>query len=192
MTFLYTSSSNQNFGWWNAYAVEALASEGVKMSLNLGVPDYDKPFFESAIVAAENTLRKWQPYFQQPDGSWLFDLHYYGVSGEAHLTTDNPLDANGMILVALTYLAGFESGRNATLSWQFASWAQRTAGWILSRQERNLGWVSGGFYNNGVNETIYSDSNARAVFGLVIYTSQIDSMASNPDPSRLRLSFWIS
>jgi hypothetical protein len=184
-TFLYTSPSNQNFGWWNAFAVEAIASVGVKMILQSGISDRDTSFFLSAMGNAEYTIRKWQPYFQQPDGSWLFDLHYYGVSGETHSTTDNPLDANAMMLVALTFLASYERIHNfMDLSQQLALWAQRTAGWILSRQERSLGWVSGGFYNNGVNETIFSDSNARAVFGLVIYASQIDSMVSNPEPSR--------
>ncbi|HKM75592.1 MAG TPA: hypothetical protein VJZ32_04170 [Candidatus Bathyarchaeia archaeon] len=192
MTFSYLDPTgrfiSQDFGWWNAFAAEAIAISSVRMLLSPDLDPQSKTLYLNATEMVEKIITKWEPVSAQADGSWMFAYPYVGQ--------DNSLDANAMMLTALTYLASFEQTRGDPLHQvsQFTTWSSQIAGWILARQETKLLWLRGGFYNDGANQTMYTDSNARAVFALITYANQIGTLSSNPSPTRLEvltaLQFW--
>ncbi|MFI5448759.1 MAG: hypothetical protein ACHQ03_03180 [Candidatus Bathyarchaeia archaeon] len=179
---------SQDFGWWNAFAAEAIAISSVRMLLSPNLDLQSKTLYLNATAMVEKIIMKWGSVFAQSDGSWMFAYPFIGQ--------DNSLDANAMMLTALTILASFEQSRGDPLHQvsRFTTWSSQIAGWILARQEKQVLWLRGGFYNDGANQTMYSDSNARAVFALITYANQIVTLSSNGSPSKLEvltaLQFW--
>jgi len=179
---------SEDFGWWNAFAAEAIAISAARMLSNPQLDPSSKILYLNATEIVERMIGKWAPVFAQADGSWRFGYPFTGQ--------DNSLDANAMMLTALTVLASYEQVRgdpNHQLT-QLTRWASGIAEWIMSRQEKRLLWLRGGFYNDGTNQTMYTDSNARAVFALITYADQIKSLASNGSSIRNQvlaaLQFW--
>jgi len=179
---------SSDFGWWNAFAAEAIAISAVRMLASPNLDPQSRILYQNATQTIEKVIVKWGPIFAKSDGSWMFMYPFIGQ--------DNSLDANAMMLTALVALAAFEQSRGdpTNVVPRFTEWSSALAGWILGRQEKHLLWLRGGFYNDGANQTMYSDANARAVFALITYANQIGRLSANGSPTKLQvltaLQFW--
>ncbi len=177
------------FYFWDAAIVEGLAIVAAKMRWDrrLGVPAADFAYYDGVKNVVEDFLDTWQPNTQQPDGAWL--LRYEGSA------PDTQVAENGMILAALTALSYYERNLgNTQSSSKYARWAQLTAKWLLTRQERrpDRNWLTGGgyggFYNNKDDVVQYSAANGRAVFSLALYGLNIESIVDQPSPNRAAIA----
>jgi hypothetical protein len=175
--------------FWDAAVLEGLSVVAAKLrwDTSLGIPSADFGYLDTIKSTVEEIINTWQPKSQQTDGSWLID--YPGP------TQDTQIAENGMILAALVALSSYEMKlNNQGLSAQYAGWAQTTAHWILTRQERHTdrNWPNGGgyggFYNNGEPADQRSAPNGRAAFGLVMYGLNIESLVSRPNPDRAAIN----
>jgi len=162
--------------YWNAYAVEGLAFSAFHMRLSATL-ESEKIIFNRAENAAAACIEEWHERSQQPDGRWIFS--YSDAADHAEV------DENGMILTALLYLALYErywgDQENART---YTDWAEKTAVWILSRQEKDSSsWAYGGFYHDESESIQYTDSNGRAIFGLTAYLRTINSLTRQTEPT---------
>jgi hypothetical protein len=172
--------------YWNAYAVEGLAFAAFQMRLSTTL-DSEKIFFNQARNAAVACIEEWHGKSQQSDGRWIFS--YPDANDHAEI------DENGMILTALLYLALYELhwGDRGNMR-TYTDWAEKTALWILSRQEmKKSSWAYGGFYHDETNNAQYTDSNGRAMFGLTSYLRTITSLRNQTEPtfSNVRASIYV-
>ena len=180
--------TSEEFYFWNAAVLEGLSFVAVKMRWNkfIGVPGADFPYYDGVKNAVRSCVDRWQPTAQQSDGSWIFT--YVTAQGS---TRDNQIAENGMILAALVALSYYEQNLgNRDSALKYAGWAQATARWLMSRQERrpDRSWSDGGgyggLYNNKEDVTQFSAANGRAIFGLAMYGLNIEAIVQQPKPNR--------
>jgi len=172
--------------YWNAYAIEGLAFAAFQMRLSATL-ESEKNFYNQARNAAKECIEKWQDSSRQSDGRWIFS--YLDSSDHAEI------DENGMMLTALLYLALYEKyWGDAETAGTYTDWAEKTALWILSRQETNkASWAYGGFYHDETKNAQYSDSNGRAMFGLTSYLRTITTLTNqtNSTFANVRTSIYV-
>lgn len=177
--------------FWDAAVLEGLAITAAKMRWNhiINVPANDFGYYDNVVKTLETSLETWRTS-QNPDGSWT--LSYETENG---VTRDTRIAENGEILAALVALSYYERnlGNQAT-ALRYAHWAEATASWIISRQERNSdriwpnGGGYGGFYDSRDDIDQYSSANARASFGLILYGLNIELIIQNPVPNRAAIT----
>ncbi|MFC1506510.1 CFI-box-CTERM domain-containing protein [Thermoproteota archaeon] len=180
------------FYFWNAAVLEGLTISSFKMRWDpfIGVPSSDFAYYDGVMNSVKECLDKWQSSSQQFDGAWEFVY----VKDDDNPTRDTQISENGQILAALVTLSKYEQNLgNQEAAAKYANWAQKTAQWLIKRQERRLdrdwpeGGGYGGLYNNRDDIVQFSGANGRAIFGLAMYGLNIESIVDNPNPDRAHI-----
>jgi hypothetical protein len=172
--------SSGSFYFWNAHIVALLVQTAFTMRrLPEGFVGHE--FWDRIIQSVESCIDSWMESNMRTDGSWI--LVY---------PDSRPVQTGdvGMILNALSCLSGYEKmWKNGDKADGYSKAAQRTCGWVVSKQEMNpSSWGYGGYYDDDSRKVQTALSNGRAMFGLLSYWAFIGLTIPDPDYDLLRKS----